>query len=112
MNERDLRSILSLNIKKYRNYRKLSQAEFAEKIGISIPFLSDIENGKKWLSPRTLAKIASALNIEAYELLKPEKLIPDNIVDILEKYKVDINEAFGKTLGDLHENFISQVITK
>ena len=57
MTEQDLRVILSQNIKKIRGYHKLSQADFAEKIDISIPFLSDIENGKKWVSPTTLSKM-------------------------------------------------------
>ncbi|WP_461257255.1 helix-turn-helix domain-containing protein, partial [Treponema sp. R80B11-R83G3] len=86
MTEKDLRDILSQNIKRFRSYQKLSQAEFAEKVNISIPFLSDIENGKKWGSPATLVKIAEALNIETYELLKPESIIPDNAENILEKY--------------------------
>jgi len=64
MTEQGLKAILSQNIKRFRGYRKLSQAEFAEKIDISIPFLSDIENEKKWVSPVTLVKIADALNIE------------------------------------------------
>jgi len=88
--ERDLKVVLSQNLRKFRMYRKLTQADFAEKIDISIPFLSDIENGKKWVSPNTLAKMADALNVDAYELLKPESIIPDNTINILEKYSADI----------------------
>jgi transcriptional regulator with XRE-family HTH domain len=109
MTEKDLRAILSKNIRKYRGYRKLSQAEFAEKIDISIPFLSDIENGKKWVSPATLAKIADAFKIEAYELLKPETVIPDNAVNILEKYTADIYHVFGETLNKVQRNYIEQI---
>jgi transcriptional regulator with XRE-family HTH domain len=112
MTERDLRVILSRNIKKFRGYRKLSQAEFAEKIDISIPFLSDIENGKKWVSPVTLAKIADAFNIEAYELLKPETIIPDNTVNLLEKYTAEIHRVFGDSLETILKNYIYQVNKK
>jgi len=109
MTEMDLRAILSQNLRRFRSYRKLSQAEFAEKIDISIPFLSDIENGKKWLSPATLVKMADALNIEAYELLKPDTIIPDNAVNILEKYTADIYHAFGNTLNDIQNTYINQI---
>jgi transcriptional regulator with XRE-family HTH domain len=111
MTERDLRAVLSQNIRRFRGYRKLSQADFAEKVDISIPFLSDIENGKKWVSPATLLKMANALSIEAYELLKPETIIPDNAVNILEKYTADIYKIFGNTLNDIQQNYIKQIKT-
>jgi len=112
MTEKDLRAILSQNIKRYRAYRKLSQADFAEKMDISIPFLSDIENGKKWASPTTLVKIADALDIEVYELLKPESIIPDKAVNILEKYTADIQQIFGETLHNIQNQYIQQLNDK
>jgi len=112
MTEKDLRAVLSQNIRRFRSYRKLSQADFAEKIDISIPFLSDIENGKKWVSPATLVRMADALNIETYELLKPETVIPDNAVNILEKYTADIYQVFGDALNDIQRNYIKQIKNK
>jgi transcriptional regulator with XRE-family HTH domain len=109
MTEKDLRAILSQNIRRFRGYRKLSQADFAEKVDISIPFLSDIENGKKWVSPSTLIKMANALSIEAYELLKPENIIPDGTANILEKYTADIYQIFGNILSDIKQNYIKQI---
>ena len=111
MTEQRLKAIFSQNIKRYRGYRKLSQADFAEKINISIPFLSDIENGKKWVSPVTLIKIANALNIEVYELLKPETVVPDNAVNILEKYTADIHQIFGETLHTIQDQYIQKIIS-
>ena len=52
----DVRNTLSLNVKKLRENRRLSQADLAFDAGISIPFLSDIERGNKWPSPDTLGK--------------------------------------------------------
>ena len=112
MTEKDLRAVLSQNIRRFRGYRKFSQADFAEKVDISIPFLSDIENGKKWVSPTTLLKMADALNIEAYELLRPETIIPDNVVNILEKYTADIYQIFGDALNNIQHNYIKQIKKK
>jgi transcriptional regulator with XRE-family HTH domain len=112
MDERDLRSLLSQNIKRYRAYRKFSQAELAERLDISIPFLSDIENGKKWVSPRTLAKMADTFNVEAYELLRPERELPDHAVNIVEKFTAEIYSSFGKSLEVLHDEYIKKLVKK
>ena len=112
MTEQDLRSIFSHNLKKFRTNRKFSQASFAEKIDISIPFLSDIENGKKWVSPVTLVKIAEALNIEVFELLKPETTLPENAILLLEKYTTDIYKAFGDIADNICQDYIEQLKNK
>ncbi|WP_461248740.1 helix-turn-helix domain-containing protein [Treponema sp. R6D11] len=112
MTKQDLRAILSQNIRKFRGLHKLTQADFAEKIDISIPFLSDIENGKKWISPVTLVKMADALNIEAYELLKPDTIIPDNAVNILGKYTADIYRNFGESLNNIQKEYVRQIKSK
>ncbi|GHV72063.1 hypothetical protein AGMMS49928_27290 [Spirochaetia bacterium] len=105
MDEQYLRYILSFNLKKFRRFRKFSQAELAEKLDISIPFLSDIENGKKWISPRTLTKMADVFDIEAYELLKPEETLPDNPVNIIEQYTADAYTLLGQILDDLYQRY-------
>jgi len=112
MTEQELRAVLSQNIRKFRGFRSLTQADFAEKINISIPFLSDIENGKKWVSPVTLVKMADALNIEAYELLRPDSIIPDNAVNIIEKYTADIHQVFVENLNNIQKNYIKQIKSK
>jgi len=69
---RDLRSILSENIRKNRTAMRISQARLAEHADISVSHMMDIEYCKTWVSEKTLSKIAQALNMEAYELLIPE----------------------------------------
>jgi len=51
-----------------RARRGLSQANFAEKANISIPFLSNIERGIKYPQPDMLSRIANALGVEVNEL--------------------------------------------
>jgi transcriptional regulator with XRE-family HTH domain len=69
---RDLRKVLSENIRKNRTSLHISQAKLAEYADISVPHMLDIEYCKTWVSEKTLSKIAKALNVEAYELLIPE----------------------------------------
>ena len=96
MTERELLKIFSQNIRLYRTRFKWSQAELAEKINISINFLSDIENGKKWASPITMIKFANAFNVEAYELLKPLDVLPEDYSHIVEKFAEDVHFAIDQ----------------
>ena len=109
MTEKDIRLILSANLKKYRNQHNYTQAEFAELIDISIPFLSDIENGKKWISPVTLAKMAQTLDIEAYELFKPEKKLTENVAKVIEEYTAEINGEIGKAIEKYYTQYIEKL---
>lgn len=93
MTERELLKVLGGNIRLYRGRNKWTQSELAEKIDISINFLSDIETGKKWASPITLVKLANIFCIEVYELLKPMDILPDNINSFIEMYTEDIFAA-------------------
>jgi len=70
--EQTLRDLLSANIKKYRRRRNLSQYSLAAKADLSTNFIADIEAGNTWVSSLTLIKLAKTLEIEVYELLKPE----------------------------------------
>ena len=105
MTERELLKVLSGNIKLYRSQNKWTQAELAEKLNISINFLSDIETGKKWASPVNLVKIADLFGINAYELLKPPNLSPDNLNPFLEKYTEDIFSA----INEVHGTYLSKI---
>jgi transcriptional regulator with XRE-family HTH domain len=108
MTEAEIRSIFGSNLKRYRNYRKFSQAELAERLDISIPFLSDVENGRKWFSPMTLVKFASVLNIEPYELFKPENILSPEITTALTNWSNDIVEAVGQAVKDIQTCYLTQ----
>ena len=71
MEEKELRTVFGENIKKFRNRRGWNQLLLAEKLDISANFLSEIETGKGWVSPLTLAKLAKSLEIEVFELFMP-----------------------------------------
>jgi transcriptional regulator with XRE-family HTH domain len=93
MTEKDLHKIFSTNIRKNRKTLGLSQVQLANKTGVSVNFINDLESGKKWASPATMLKLAGVFKVEAYELLKPPGLMPDNVGSILKKYADDIHAA-------------------
>jgi len=70
MEEQELKKTLGKNIKFFRFRRQFSQADLAEKANISITFLSNLERGNNYPKPGTLCKLASALEIQVWELFK------------------------------------------
>ena len=98
--ESELRKAFSSNLKNLRTQLKLSQGNLAKKTGVSVNFINDLEAEKKWTSITTLVNLANALNVEAYELLKPPDLFPDNLGAIIKKITDDIKEAVDQTRLD------------
>lgn len=67
---RDYYEVLGLNVAYYRRYAHYSQTELADKVGIEQPHLSKIENASVGISMDLLFRIADALEVEPYLLLK------------------------------------------
>jgi transcriptional regulator with XRE-family HTH domain len=103
--ESEIRVTLGSNIKRYRIINRLSQEELAERIDISTNFLSSIEIGKKWMSPQTLAKLSNALNIESFELFRPQGAMKEDTV----RYTDEIFQAIKDSIDTLHALYRSQV---
>jgi len=84
MEEQELRGILGNNIRRCR--QGLSQMALAEKLGKSTNFVCDIERGKSWVSSSTLVKLAAALNVEPYELIKADAFLSEREKNVLKSY--------------------------
>lgn len=69
----DIIKIFGENLKKYRNRLGLSQEKFAEKCGLHRTYISDIECCQRNVSLENVQKIAEALEIAPYMLLKGEE---------------------------------------
>ncbi|MDR1353592.1 MAG: helix-turn-helix domain-containing protein [Treponema sp.] len=104
MEERELRGILGSNIKRCRLKSNLSQLALAEKLDISTNFLSDIERCKAWISPNTLVKLASVLDVEPYELFKADSFLSEMEQDILRHYADENLKAVLSVVNRLREH--------
>jgi len=104
MNEQELRGVLGNNIKRCRLKNNLSQLALAEKVDISTNFLSDIERCKAWISPSTLVKLASVLNIEPYELFKADAFISEIEKNILKHYVDENLKAVLSVINQFRES--------
>ena len=60
-------------IKVWREYRGLTQQQLADGIGISKPYLSQLETGKRTGTAEVLSAIADALNVSLEQVADPRK---------------------------------------
>jgi len=57
-------------IRVWREYRQLTQQQLAEKAGISTPYLSQLESGKRTGTTDVLTAIANALHLTLDDIVK------------------------------------------
>ena len=100
----DLRAFLGKGIRFYRQQRQLSQATLAEKAGISITFLSNIERGIKFPTSDTLSALANGLGVEVFELFRHDHTPAENRV-LFERFKIDISKNVMETLETIYKAY-------
>jgi len=100
----NIREILSKNIKENRQKLGLTQAELAERAGISTNFVAMIELKHKFPTPETLDRLSEALDIKTHELFttagSPESILKKLHNDIL----IDMEKFQQKMINDLDQS--------
>jgi len=104
INEQHIYKLISGNIKRIRSLQNISQLNLALKTGLTHNFINDIENCKKGVSARTLAKLSTALDVEPYQFFLPREMA-DNVVS---SYVRDFNDSLQKIVSDLSQQYLSE----
>ena len=105
MDSVELQEIFSTNLKNARNRANLSQMKLAEKANLSVGYICDLESGRRWGTPETFSKLASALDISPFELLLP--LSENSSEAVLELSRQ--RKMFAKLSDSLKKNISSAV---
>ena len=63
------KDILAINLKYYRYKNKLSQEKFAEMLGSTLPYINQLENGRRKQTLELLDKFAKKLNTTSADLI-------------------------------------------
>ena len=105
MEEQELKDILGKNIKILRSLRNLSQADLAEKAGISITFLSNIERGNNFPLAGTLCSLAKTLEVEVFELFKGN-LVPSDSKNVVSQLSKEIAEKMNSAISDIFKQYL------
>lgn len=66
---KDIRKIVSDNIKHYRKIKNISQEQLAFLTGLHRTYISSVECKNRNISIESLSKIAESLEVEPYKLL-------------------------------------------
>ena len=102
----DLRKTLSKNIKSHREMLGISQEKLAERAGMSVIMIKDIEGCRTWVSDKTLIALATALQTDIFRLFIPDNLFNEavakslflDLVNATQKIKQDIEVNLENTL--------------
>ena len=101
MDERYVYKIVSNNVKRLRSLHNMSQLDLALATGLTHNFINDIENCKKGISAKTMAKLSIVLNIEPYQLFLPENTSNNEMM----LYVKDFNDSLQKVVSDLTQQY-------
>lgn len=98
--------LIGENIKKYRNYKGMTQAELAELCDCSSNYIGVIERAEKAVGLVLLVTIAESLDVTVDQLLvgnynKPEFAYLKEISERLESYSLNERVIACKSLLDL-----------
>jgi len=99
----NIREIFAKNLRESRRKYGFTQAQLAEKAGISTHYIALIELARNIPKVETIELLANALNIEIYELF----IVPLSPVMELKK----INKAIVSDLKDVVKESIDEAIT-
>jgi len=103
INERYVYQLISSNVKRLRSLQNISQLNLAVITGLTHNFINDIENCKKGVSAKTLAKLSIALGVEPYQFFLPEGMINNEVMI----YVKDFNDSLQKVVSDLTQQYIT-----
>jgi len=104
VDEKYIHQLISNNIKRLRSLQNLSQLGLALSTGLTHNFINDIENCKKGVSAKTLAKLSVALNAEPYQFFLPEGMSNNEMMI----YVKDFNDSLQKVVADLTEQYTTR----
>jgi transcriptional regulator with XRE-family HTH domain len=106
MNDKELLHLLGTNVKKIRTERGLSQYGLALETGMAHNSINDIENGKRWVSAKSLSKIAAALDVEPYVFFLPESVeVPENTAKFIKLYHEDLYGAITSAIETVKQRY-------
>lgn len=101
MTEQELLETLSQNIKFYRKGR-YTQETLAEKIGVSVQNINNVEGKRRFPRTENLIKIAEALGVEVYQLFIPQDKTPVAIEKTPENEKIK-NQITEEVVDDIRK---------
>ena len=102
----NIRALFSRNLKRLRKIANLSQVNLASEADLTHNFINDIENGKKWVSPETIAKLSTALKAEPYQFFISDCKWNNQVSEMFSLYLDDMEDAHAKMVEEYRRRFL------
>ena len=102
----NIRSLLARNIRRLRMLADLTQVSLAARAGLTHNFINDIENGKKWISAETIAKLSIALNAEPYQFFLSDIKFDDRGSEILSLCLDDFEDTCTRMVKEYRARYL------
>lgn len=96
--------ILGKNIRNLRKQAGWTQEKLAEKAGISVPFMTQIELARKTPSLEVIENIAKALNVSYTQLFKTEISENKDVAYSLHLLESDLVQSIAEKIHERFEN--------
>lgn len=102
----EIQKRLGSNIKSLRKAKKMTQFQLAEKSEISEDMIKSLEQGRTWLSDKTLSQITEALGVDVVKLFMPIegasfKSSKKNLVQLKAAIASDIRNYIDEVLKEI-----------
>jgi transcriptional regulator with XRE-family HTH domain len=84
----------------------LSQLALAGESDLAHTFINDLENGKKWISCKTMAHFCQVFHVEPNQFFFPVTKAEQEHSEILSTYIDDFSESVMKSVADFKNRYL------
>jgi transcriptional regulator with XRE-family HTH domain len=102
----DISRLFGKNLKRLRNNKRISQLTLANMADLTHNFINEIENGRKWVSSDTIAKLAAILETEPFQFFIPERSMGNIDTEIFQEYISEMSISFDKMVHEFRAQYL------
>jgi transcriptional regulator with XRE-family HTH domain len=97
---RNIREVLTANLKENRRKQGMTQEQLAEKADVSAHYIAVIETCKAFPKPEILERLAGALDIETYQLFAMPPGADESLARIEKTVAATIERVVAKSIKE------------
>jgi transcriptional regulator with XRE-family HTH domain len=102
----DIARLFGKNLKRLRNNKKISQLTLANMADLTHNFINEIENGRKWVSSDTIARLAAILETEPFQFFIPDRAMENINTEIFQEYINEMTVSFDRMIHDFRAQYL------
>jgi transcriptional regulator with XRE-family HTH domain len=101
-----IRDLFGKNLRRLRIKAGLSQLALAGESNLAHTFINDIENGKKWISCKTMARLCKVLHAEPNQFFCSISTLEQEYSHVLSTYIDDFSDSVLKSVADFKNRYL------